>query len=95
MTKGVDERIDGGVLWWFAHVERMQNDRIAKKVYVGEWAGSSSVGGLRKRWIDNEKDCLRKKGLNVRQTRRMVHDRNEWRGFVRGNSWDVARGMNP
>ena len=34
VTKGVDERIDEGVLRWFGHVERMENDRIAKRVYV-------------------------------------------------------------
>ena len=40
MTNGVDERIDEGVLWWFGHVERMEKEWIAKKVYVGECAGS-------------------------------------------------------
>ena len=35
MRKGLDERIDEGVLWWFGHVERMEKDRIAKRVYVG------------------------------------------------------------
>ena len=35
LTKGVDERIDEGVLRWFDHVERMENYRIAKRVYVG------------------------------------------------------------
>ena len=37
----------------FDHVERMENDRIAKKVYVGESAGSRSVGRQRKSWIDS------------------------------------------
>ena len=32
VTKGVDEKIDGGVPRWFSHVERMENNRIAKKV---------------------------------------------------------------
>ena len=32
VTKGVDEKIDEGVLRWFGHVERMENDRIAKRV---------------------------------------------------------------
>ena len=32
--EGVDERIDENVLRWFAHVERMENDRIAKRVYI-------------------------------------------------------------
>ena len=45
----------------------MENDRIAKRVYVGECAG-----GLWKRLIDTVKDCLRKRGLNVSQARRMV-----------------------
>ena len=35
VTKGVDERIDEGVLRWFAHVERVKNDRFAKRVYAG------------------------------------------------------------
>ena len=30
VTKGVDERIDEGVLRWFGHVERMGKDRIPK-----------------------------------------------------------------
>ena len=50
VTKGVDERIDEGVFRWFSHVERIE-DRIAKKVYVGEFAGSRSMGRLRKRLI--------------------------------------------
>ena len=30
VTMGVDKKIDG-VLGWFGHVERMKNDRIAKR----------------------------------------------------------------
>ena len=81
MTKGVDETINEGDLRWFSHVERMENDRIAKKVYVGESAGSHSVGRQRKRWIGTVKDCLRKRDLDVKRARRMVHDRSEWRGL--------------
>ena len=65
-------------------MERMERNRIAKKVYVGKWDSSRSVGRLRKRWIDTVKECLRKRGLDVRQARRIIEDRSEWRGFVRG-----------
>ena len=58
-------------------------------------AGSRSAGMLRKRWINTVKECLKKKGLDVRQARKMVQDRSEWKGFVRGSAWGVARGMNP
>ena len=52
VTKGVNKKIDESVLPWFAHVERMENDSIAKRVYVGEsvlvvgqWVGRGR-GGL-------------------------------------------------
>ena len=86
MKKGVDERIDEGVLWWFGHMERMERYRIAKRVYVGECAGSCSVGRPQKRWIDIVKEYLRKRNLDDRQERRMVPDISEWLGFGRGNA---------
>ena len=95
VTKAVAEKIDEGVLLWFDHEERMENDRIANRVYVGECAGSCSVGRPRKRWIDTVNDCLKKRGVDVRQARRMVRDMSVWRGFVRGNGWGVGRGTNP
>ena len=45
VKKGLDKRIDEGILQWFGHVERIERDRIAKRVYVGECA-SLSVGRL-------------------------------------------------
>ena len=63
VRKAEDEKNDEGILPWFNHVERMKNDRIAKRVYIGEYAGTHSVGKLRKRWIDTVKDCLKKRGL--------------------------------
>ena len=77
----VYERIDKGVLQWFGHVERMEKDRIAKRVYVGECAGSRSVGRPLKKWIDIVKDCLRKRSLDARQAMRTVQDRSECWGF--------------
>ena len=53
----------------------MENNRIIKMGYVGEYAGSCSVGRSQKRWIDTIKGCLKKRFLDVRQARRMVHNR--------------------
>ena len=55
-----------------------------------ECAGSRSVDRPRKRWIDAVKEYLKKRGVDVRETRRMVQDRSEWREFVRGNACGVA-----
>ena len=86
VRKGLDEIIDEGILWWFSHVERMERDMIAERVYVRECAGIRSMGRAQKRWIDIMKSCLRKGGLDVRR---------EWWRFVRGNAWGIAHGMNP
>ena len=94
MAKGVDERIDEGVLRWFGHEEKMKKDKISKRVYVGECASSRSVGRPRKRWIDTVKECFRKRVLDVRQARRMVQDKSEWRGLVRESAWGIARRVN-
>ena len=72
----------------------MKNDRIAKRVYLGECVGSCLVDQLWKR-IDQVNDCLKKGGLNVLQPRGMIYDRNEWWDFVKGNAWVMAQGINP
>ena len=51
-------------------MERMENNRIAKRICAGECAGSPSVGRPQKRWIDNMKECFRKRGLDLRQLRK-------------------------
>ena len=73
----------------------MENDRIAKRIYLRERASSHSVGRPRKRWIDTVKNCLKKKGSDVREAGTMVYDRSVWRGFVSGNAWDVSQEDEP
>ena len=43
VKKGLDERIDEGLLRWFGHVRRMESVRIAKIVYVRECTGNCSM----------------------------------------------------
>ena len=73
----------------------MENDRIAKRAYVKLCAGSHSLVRQNKRWIDTVKENLKKRGLDVWQAKRMVHDRSAWWGFVKGNAWGIPKGMNP
>ena len=94
MAKGVNERIDEVVLRWFGHVERMENDRIAKRLYVGEFVGSRSVGRSRERRINTVKDWLKKRGLDVRQRRRMVQDGAGMAEVCEGEYMGHSPGMN-
>ena len=61
-----------GLLWRFGHAASMEKDRTANRAYAGEWADSCSVGRPRKRWFDTMKDCLKKRGLDIRRVWRMV-----------------------
>ena len=49
----------------------------------------------RQRLIDSVNNLGKKAGLNVGQARRIVYNRNEWRGFVWENDWRIDRSMNP
>ena len=62
-------------------MERMENDKIRKRVYLVVCVGSRSAVRVQKRWIDTVKDCLRKRDLDVKQARRMVQDRSRWGGL--------------
>ena len=75
--KGVNERIDEGTFREFGRVERMESDKIAKSVYVGKIVGRRCDMRPRRRWNDTVKDCLKKRGLDIRQARRMVHNKSE------------------
>ena len=78
--KGLMKSCSGGSPMW-----REWRGVLLLRVYVREFAGSRSVGRTQKRWLDTVKECLKKIGLDVKQAMRMVQDRREWWGFVRGN----------
>ena len=50
-------------------MEKMENNRSAKRLYVEEGACSRSVGRPWKRWIDTVNNCFKKRGLDVKQAR--------------------------
>ena len=78
------ERADRGVLRWFGHVERMDDERIVKKIYKSEVDGVRAVGRPRMRWMDGVKDILQRRNLTIQDASRLVRDRSEWRAFVHG-----------
>ena len=59
VVKEVDKIINESILQWFSHIERMENNMISKKVYVGSYL----IGQIKKRWIDSVNDYLKKRGL--------------------------------
>ena len=75
-------RADQSVLRWFGHIERMDEDRLVKRVYRAEVRGVAPRGRPQLRWMDGVKKALSDRGLSVEQARVNMRDRNEWRAIV-------------
>jgi hypothetical protein len=68
-------------LRWLGHVERMPEDRMVKKIYLGHPSGRRLRGRPRKRWLDDVEDDIRK--MRIRRWRTHVGDREAWANIIR------------
>ena len=78
--------MDQSTLRWFGHVERMEDDRLAKKVHESEMQGPRCRGRPRKGWMDGVKEVLTKRALTIQEVKECVQDRREWRIICRGGT---------
>jgi len=63
------------------HLERMEEDRIPKKIFTQELEGTRRRGRPRKRWREEVERDLQV--LEVRRWRELVADRKKWKDIVR------------
>ena len=77
-------KCESGVLRWFGYVERMEDERMAKRVYESNVRGVRRRGRPRKCWMDGVKEVLARKGLNIQEAKVSLQDRNEWHCICRG-----------
>ncbi|KAL7644492.1 UNVERIFIED_CONTAM: hypothetical protein RMT77_005324 [Armadillidium vulgare] len=82
--RGIVGRAEEGVLRWFGHVCRMDENRIVGRVMRSEVEGGRGTGRPRMRWMDGVREILGRRGLNVDEGRRVAEDRVRWRAVVRG-----------
>ena len=59
---GVDDRMDQGVIRWFGYYERMNEERLASRVYELDVRGIRRRGRHRREWMDSAKDVLLARG---------------------------------
>jgi len=71
--------IKGQRISWLGHLEKMEEDRMPKKIFTQELEGTRQRGRLRKGWREVERDL---QVLGVRRWRELVIDRDKWRGIV-------------
>ena len=71
-------RVDMNVLRWFGHVERMDNERLLKKVMNAKVDGRSARGRPRFGWMDGVKRALNDRRMDIREASERARNRNEW-----------------
>ena len=75
-------RVNMNVLRWFGHGERMDNERLLKKVMNAKVDGRSARGRPRFGWMDGVKRALNDRRMDMRETSERARNRNEWRMIV-------------
>ena len=83
MRKGenIVKWIKGQRISWLGHLERMEEDRMPKKIFTQELEGTRRRGRHRKRWEEEVERDLHV--LGVTRWRELVADRNNWKDIVR------------
>jgi len=72
--------IKGQRISWLGHLERMEQNRMPKKIFTQEMEGTRRRKGPRKRWKEEAERDLQV--LGVRRCRELVADRIKWKDIV-------------
>ena len=86
MIDGIERKLasraDQRVLRFFAHVERMDEYRMARMVLMAEVSGERVRGRPRLGWMDGVKVALGNREMTVEAEQQCAKDRKEWRALV-------------
>ena len=75
-------RVDQCVLRWFGHVERMDEERMAKKVMISNVEGNTCKGRPRLGWMDGVRMALGKRGMSMEHGKLNTLDGRRWELIV-------------
>ena len=79
------ESVKRNNLRWFGHMERMESERMTKRVYESEVEGQRGRGRPNMRWKDGVRKYMNEGGAGWGEGRRLTGDRGAWGRFVRGH----------
>jgi len=77
----MDKRTKGQKISWLGPLERMEEDRMPKKIFTQELEGTRRRGRPKERWKEEvERDV---QVMGVRRWRELVADMKKWKDIVR------------
>ena len=81
--RGIVDRAEEGVLKWFGHMCRKNEDRLVGKVLTSEVDGGRWRGRPKWRWMDGVREILGGRNLSLEEGRRLAEDRVRGRAVVK------------
>jgi len=75
--ENIVNRIKGQRISWLGHLERMEEDRMSKKIFTQELEGPRRRGRRRKGWKEEVERDLQVLGMRI--WRELVTDRKKWK----------------
>src|SRR6218665_2971976 len=73
-------------LTWFGHVERMEGKRLPNAALHRHVIGERSRGRQRKKWMDNVREDLDDRDIQLSTTYGKTKNREVWRNIIRVSS---------
>ena len=80
------EKIQRRRLTWFGHVERIDGKLIPHAALPGVMRGERSRGRQRKKWMDNVREDLEKRHMQLSTAYGKTKNREVWRNIIRASS---------
>src|SRR6218665_1404208 len=81
----VAQNIKKRKLQWFGHVERMEGKNLPNAALHGHVEGKRSRGRQRKTWVDNVREDLKEKNINLIWIGEATRNREVWWSLVRAS----------
>src|SRR6218665_950877 len=82
----VVQKIKKRRLRWFGHVERMEEKRLPNAALHGHVEGKRSRGRQRKTWMDNVREDLKGRNIDLTRIGEATRNREVWTNLVRASS---------
>ena len=82
IERKLTSRANWRVLRWFLHVERMDENKMTRRVLMAEVSGGLVWGRPRLDCMDGAKMALGNRGMRLVAARQCMKDRKEWRDLM-------------
>jgi hypothetical protein len=83
-TEPILEYIEERQLNWWGHIQRMEDSRLARRIWEAKTTTKRDKGRPKETWDNTIAKNIQKRGNTVNEARIVTQDRKNWKRFVRG-----------